>query len=147
MSPPDKENPKKSEKITINLISQDDHLTAGSWAACGVSSDKLSFVFLSRWSNAIFSSVWKSCSFSVIEMKILGTQSVPSRPTYATHTYVLMNDVMDQGAVHKEWHWPEILGSFDKCSGLWPSREPRWLRSRFIGTWKIRISFFVLHEH
>ena len=41
MSPPDKENPKKSEKITINLISQDDHLTAGAWAACGVSSDKL----------------------------------------------------------------------------------------------------------
>ena len=58
MSPPDKENPKKSEKIrknpkksekiTINLIWQDDHLTAGAWAACGVSSDKLSFVFLSR---------------------------------------------------------------------------------------------------
>ena len=30
----------------MNLISQDDHLTAGAWAACGVSSDKLSF-FLS----------------------------------------------------------------------------------------------------
>ena len=45
MSPPDKENPKKSEKNTINLISQDDHLTAGAWAACGVSSDKLSFFF------------------------------------------------------------------------------------------------------
>ena len=45
MPPPGKENPKKSEKITINLISQDDHLTAGAWAACGVSSDKLSFFF------------------------------------------------------------------------------------------------------
>ena len=41
MSPPDKENPKKPEKININLISQDDHLTAGAWTACGVSSDKL----------------------------------------------------------------------------------------------------------
>ena len=41
MSLPDKENPKKSEKININLISQDDHLTAGAWATCGVSSDKL----------------------------------------------------------------------------------------------------------
>ena len=28
-------------------------------------------------------------------MKTLGTQSVPSRPTHATHTYVLINDVMD----------------------------------------------------
>ena len=46
MSPPDKENPKKSEKITMNLTSRDDHLAAGAWAACGVSSDKLSF-FLS----------------------------------------------------------------------------------------------------
>ena len=39
MSPPDK------EKITLNLISQDNHLTAGAWVACGVSSDKLSFFF------------------------------------------------------------------------------------------------------
>ena len=28
-------------------------------------------------------------------MKTLGTQSVPSRPTHATHTYVLIDDVMD----------------------------------------------------
>ena len=28
-------------------------------------------------------------------METLGTQSVPSRPTHATHTYVLINDVMD----------------------------------------------------
>ena len=28
-------------------------------------------------------------------MKTLGTQSIPSRPTHATHTYVLINDVMD----------------------------------------------------
>ena len=35
-------------------------------------------------------------------MKTLGTQSVPSRPTHATHNYVLINDVMDQGAVNKE---------------------------------------------
>ena len=28
-------------------------------------------------------------------MKTLGTQSVPSRPIHATHTYVLINDVMD----------------------------------------------------
>ena len=48
MSPPDKENPKKSEKITMNLISQDDHLTAEAWAACGVSSDKLSFFSFSQ---------------------------------------------------------------------------------------------------
>ena len=41
-----RKNPKKSEKITMNLISRDDHLAAGAWAACGVSSDKLSF-FLS----------------------------------------------------------------------------------------------------
>ena len=30
----------------MNLISRDDHLAAGAWAACGVGSDKLSF-FLS----------------------------------------------------------------------------------------------------
>ena len=41
MPPPIKENPKKSEKITMTLISQDDHLAAGVWAACGVSSDKV----------------------------------------------------------------------------------------------------------
>ena len=35
-------------------------------------------------------------------MKTLGTQSVPSQLTRATHTYVLIDDVMDQGAVHKE---------------------------------------------
>ena len=46
MSPPDKENPKKYEKITMNLISQDNNLAVRAWAACGVSSDKLSF-FLS----------------------------------------------------------------------------------------------------
>ena len=40
--------------------------------------------------------------FSVTKMKTLGTQSVPSQPTHAMHTYVLMNDVMDQGAVYKE---------------------------------------------
>ena len=49
-------------------------------------------------------------------MKTLGTQSVPSQPAHATHTYVLINDVMDQGAVYKEWHLPEILGSFDWAS-------------------------------
>ena len=46
MSPPDKEIKEKSEKIIMNLISRDDHLAAEAWAACGVSSDKLSF-FLS----------------------------------------------------------------------------------------------------
>ena len=45
MPPPDKQNPKKSEKITMNLISQDDHLAAGAWAACGVCSNKLFFSF------------------------------------------------------------------------------------------------------
>ena len=50
----------------------------------------------------ISSSVRKSCSFSVTKMKTLGTLSVPSQPAHATHTHVLINDVMDQGAVHKE---------------------------------------------
>ena len=45
MSPPDKEKKEKSEEITMNLISQDNHLAARAWAACGVSSDKLSFFF------------------------------------------------------------------------------------------------------
>ena len=35
------------------------------------------------------------------------------------------------------------MGSFDKCNGLLPSQEPRRLRSRFIGIWKVRISFIV----
>ena len=46
-----------------------------------VSSDKLGFLFLLWWSNTIFSSVWRLCSFPVTKMKILGTQSAPSQPT------------------------------------------------------------------
>ena len=42
-----------------------------------------------------------------------------------------------KGATHKERHRPNILGSFGKCNGLWPSREPRRLRSRFIGIRKV----------
>ena len=33
--------------------------------------------------------------------------------------------------MHKEWHLPEILSSFDKCSGLWPLQEPHQLRLSF----------------
>ena len=35
------------------------------------------------------------------------------------------------GAVHKEWHLLEILGSFGKCNGLWPLQEPHLLRLRY----------------
>ena len=45
----------------------------------------------------------------------------------------------NQRAVHKEWNKPELFSLFDKCNGLWPSREPRPLKSRFIGIWKVRI--------
>ena len=60
----------------------------------------------------------------------------------------------------KEWHKPEILDSFDKCNDMWPSKEPRRLRSRFIGIWKVCIhlvasffkfkgvlSAFISHTH
>ena len=33
--------------------------------------------------------------------------------------------------MHKEWHLPEVLSSFDKCSGLWPLQEPHQLRLSF----------------
>ena len=33
--------------------------------------------------------------------------------------------------MHKEWHLPEILGSFGKCNGLWPLQEPHLLRLRY----------------
>ena len=49
----------------------------------------------------------------------------------------------NQGAVHKEWRKPEILDSCNKCNDLWPSQEPRRLRSRFIGIWKVCIHPFV----
>ena len=59
-------------------------------------------------------------------------------PITAFGSYFLVNEVMDHGAMHKEWQ-PEIQGSFDKCNGLWPLRKTRLLRSRFIGIWKVRI--------
>ena len=34
--------------------------------------------------------------------------------------------------------------NFDDCNGLWPSWEPRRLRSRFIGIWKVRIQPFYI---
>ena len=42
-----------------------------------------------------------------------------------------------KGATHKELHRPNILGSFGKCNGLWPSRGPRRLTSRFVGIRKV----------
>ena len=33
--------------------------------------------------------------------------------------------------MYKEWHLPEILGSFGKCNGLWPLQEPHLLRLRY----------------
>ena len=36
---------------------------------------------------------------------------------------------LNKGAVHKDWDYPETLGSFDKYNGLWPL----W------GMWKVNI--------
>ena len=71
-------------------------------AACGVSSDKLSF-FLSIKAKKcdIFVRLKVMLSFCCKNLT-LGTQRVPSQPTHATHVRVLENNVTDQGAVHKE---------------------------------------------
>ena len=49
----------------------------------------------------------------------------------------------NQGAVHKEWHKPEVLDPCNKCNDLWHSQEPRRLRSRFSGIWKVCIHSVV----
>ena len=46
----------------------------------------------------------------------------------------------NQGAVHKEGHLPQLLGSLDKCNGLWPLREPCRSRLRFIRKLKVALS-------
>ena len=38
----------------------------------------------------------------------------------------------------------EILCKFFNYKGMWPSWEPRWLRSRFILTWKVRTICIIL---
>ena len=38
----------------------------------------------------------------------------------------------------------KLWANFDECNGLWPFWEPRRLRSRFIGIWKVRISPFCI---
>ena len=38
----------------------------------------------------------------------------------------------------------EILCKFFNCKGMWPSREPCWLSSRFILTWKVRTICIIL---
>ena len=45
----------------------------------------------------------------------------------------LVNDVMDQGLCTENDTDHKFWANFDKCYGLRPSREPRRLRSRFIG--------------
>ena len=46
--------------------------------------------------------------------------------------------------MHREWHLPEILGSFGKCNGLWPLQEPHLLRLSFS---RIRIVHILLLYH
>ena len=88
--------------FATTLISQDDHLTAGVWVTCGMSSDKLSFFLSIKVKKCdIFVRLKVMLSFCCKNLP-LGTQRVPSQPTHVTHVRVLENNVTDQGAVHKE---------------------------------------------
>ena len=56
-------------------------------------------------------------------MKTLGTQSVPSRPTHATHTYVLINDVMDNNNNNNLFTYIALFNIYGMIKGALQSKK------------------------
>ena len=49
-----------------------------------------------------------------------------------------------RGLCKEEWYKEWVLGSFEKCNGLWPWWKPHQLRFRFSRIWKVHIICIIV---